>query len=172
MEDSSASDWFYLASKEGIRIEDLANSYAGPRGCGPDNNYQGPVYFFLDRVLSKALWREMNINAKLFSKRVSSKQEINARKGIGKFTGRQLLWMIYDHLKTDSENKVAFNMEDLLKIQWVGDAPEQIASFYYWWNDTTELLPEKVGERYLRDLLFTQLEKVQTSFLRRGSPAP
>ena len=94
MEDSSASDWFYLASKEGVHIEELANSYAGPYGCGPDNNYDGPVYFFLDRQLAKALWKDMTIHARFFFKRVCMNQEINMRAFIPKFTGRQILWLI------------------------------------------------------------------------------
>ena len=81
------------------------------------------------------------------------------RGGQPHFTGRQLLWLIYDHLKTDNENKIAYNMEDLLTIRWCGDKPEEVATFYYWWIDTTELLPEKLGERYLRDLLFKEMER-------------
>ena len=84
IEVQSVSDWFYYISKDGVSLADIECSYSGPLNCGPKgkgNKYVGPVYFFLDRALARALWRESNLNTKTFGKCITSKQEHLMRDG-------------------------------------------------------------------------------------------
>ena len=47
----------------------------------------------------------------------------------GVFTGRQVIWSIYDHYRRRDCNVTMYGYEDLGKIEWLGDECWQMAKF-------------------------------------------
>ena len=72
-------------------------------------------------------------------------------------TGRQLVWLIFDHLRLNTDMSMVYDIEDITQLQYSGDA--KIHSFYRLWFMMTEECAVKLPERTLRNILLKKLEK-------------
>ena len=75
--------------------------------------------------------------------------------------GRQVVFMIYEWLKTDEYLATVFSISDLTDIVWMGDRPAEMQRFLTVWDNIIRNLEDKtaVNEKTMRDLMFRQMKK-------------
>ena len=70
--------------------------------------------------------------------------------------GRQLVWMIFNHFRLNSDMKMLYDIEDIAQLEWMGD--QKIHSFYRIWFMMTKECEVPLPERTLRNMLSRKLE--------------
>ena len=71
--------------------------------------------------------------------------------------GRQILWMMYHHFRTNRDLGKIYGIVDLAKIEWRGD--KHIESFRNDWEMLVEGLPHRTERSVLAELLLEQMTK-------------
>ena len=80
--------------------------------------------------------------------------------------GRQLIFMLIEHLKTnDSCRALNCTIRELSDVLWLGDTPGQMQRFYDVWVDVAGSQGSDVSEATLKEMLLVQLKS-----LRRYAP--
>ena len=70
--------------------------------------------------------------------------------------GRQIVWMIYNHFKTNPNLAPVYSIVDLTALKWMGD--NNIHTFRHMWNFITRNMVEKLRDNSLADLLYSQMK--------------
>merc|ERR1711954_422863 len=73
-----------------------------------------------------------------------------------------ILWMLYQHFRTNRDLSYINSIVDMYEIKWRGD--KEIETFRNEWEMMIESLPEKTSQNTLAILLYTQMS--QSSVLR------
>ena len=133
--------WIRLVDRPGIKMKQLDP---------PGRNYRT-----LDCKLATAL---LKFQTGEFGRRVNIMKKRVMRKDKGKLLcGRQILWMLYNHFRTNKNLGQIHSIVDLARIQWRGDG--QIEAFRNDWESLVEGLPYKTSRTYMAELLLDQLTK-------------
>ena len=69
--------------------------------------------------------------------------------------GRQILFMIYHHYKTNEEAGALYDLADLMAVKWQGDG--NLESFLHTWDSVLLGMREEPPEHYLEILFHTQV---------------
>ena len=112
-----------------------------------------------------------------FAKTVSIKEQRNVREKSCPLTGRQLLWMIYDHSRTNTSLEGVFKSVDMMTLNWKGDSISDMIGFRYDWDYMLEHSAGHVATRnkaewYLVNLGKSQVLKSQVDEVRRKRYKP
>jgi len=146
----NAVEWFFTVSLENVPFDSLLlPNY-------PSSKFPSKSFIFLDRRLAKALMK-LSSTTGAFSTKVSQAQEAQLSECQKLLSGRQILWLIYDYLKTNDDMQLSYGLRDLQEIVWLGDA--HLTTFYNLWIDTAEKLREELSDQTMRELLLEQMKQ-------------
>jgi hypothetical protein len=87
--------------------------------------------------------------------KTAQKKEMNTHNR--PLNGRQILYKIYQFLRTNSTCANYFNIEDLQRLQYPGDDPEKVDLFLTNWIETTEGMRSTIDDKELGELLFKRI---------------
>ena len=79
------------------------------------------------------------------------------RKDKSLLTGRQLLWLMFRYLRTNSTMDIVYSVTDLEKLKWTDD--NKAHTFLHYWDYIIQGMKNKLPEDTLEDMLATQLRK-------------
>ena len=100
-------------------------------------------------IIISGLMRERD-----FWKRVFNEKEKHRKSMF--LTGRQVAWMICEHVKISDTDGAVLDIADLLKIELKG---ENVQTFDTKWDETINAMQKRPDEEPLENLYFKQLEK-------------
>ena len=81
-------------------------------------------------------------------------KELAALKSNNCITGRQVLHMVYDWLRTDEHMSVMYGHVDLLEIPWMGDRANDMQKLCNCWDNVLDNMQEALSDIVKRDLLY------------------
>ena len=115
----------------------------------------GVQWYTLDNKLACALLAVLPMALKRKIK-VEQKKEMNQHNHT--LNGRQILYHIYQFLRTNSTMHNFFNVEDLQMLTYPGDDPDKVELFMNNWVETTEGMRTSIDEKELAELLYKRLK--------------
>ena len=71
------------------------------------------------------------------------------------FAGRQILFMVYEHFRTNKNLGLVYTIFDLSRVTWLGD--EKLKTFRNNWETTIAGMVSEVDDAHLTELLLTQM---------------
>ena len=92
------------------------------------------------------------------------------------FAGRQILFMVYEHFRTNKNLGLVYTIFDLARVQWLGD--EKLETFRNNWETTIAGMASEVEDAHLTELLLSQmmnsreLKEQVTQFRKRDPDDP
>ena len=66
--------------------------------------------------------------------------------------GRQILHILFEHLKTDRHMAAMYSVQDVFNLKWIGDSDEQILTFNAQFDDTTSGVGTLLDDNAIRDV--------------------
>ena len=119
----------------------------------------GPHYESLDNKLAWALTRMADKSGE-FARRIANVK----RKVYGRITdsggrmlgGRQILWILYKHFRTNKDMGQIFTIVDLLKVKWRGDS--QIERFRNDWENMVVNMHHNISRDQLAAILLDHMK--------------
>ena len=156
----NVTKWIKAVEGKNMKLKTLAKS--------------GKGFETLDMKMASAIHKTLHGE---FGKTVSIKEQRNIREHYRPLTGRQLLWMIFDHTRTNHSLEGVFKSVDMMTLQWKGDGVADMVSFR---NDWDYMLEHSVGhvssankaEWYLVNLGKSVVLKSQVDEIRRKRYKP
>ena len=137
---TKVTKWIMTVDKIGTKFEDLAEP--------------GKGFNRLDRKLAAAL--TPTIEGELARRiLVKKRQQLNEQGVL--ISGRQVLWMVYDHFRTNKRLGLVYTITDLAKVEWLGD--EKLAQFRNNWEDRVCSMATEINEDTLANMLCDHLMK-------------
>ena len=109
----------------------------------------------LDAQLAAALIKTLPEQLRV---RVQAK-EMEAYKNDATITGRQIVHVMYDWLRTDAHMSTFFSVHDLSQATWLGGKPADMEKFMQSWDHILEHMQYTMPPDCLRDLFFRMIEK-------------
>ena len=134
------SKWITQVDTVGTKFEDLAEP--------------GKGFSRLDRKLAAAL--TPTIEGEL-ARRILIKKRQQLNDSTRLMTGRQVLWMIYDHFRTNKRLGLVYTITDLAKIECLGD--DKLAHFRNNWDDRVCSMATEINEDTLANMLCDHMMK-------------
>ena len=115
-----------------------------------------PRFRTLDQRLAFALVATIKAECQILATKLQTLDEKALLQG-KLLKGRQLVWLIFDNFRLNTDMSMVYDIEDITQLQYSGDA--KIHSFYRLWFMMTEECEVKLPERKLRNILLKKLEK-------------
>ncbi|MDP7560282.1 MAG: hypothetical protein QF745_07055, partial [Planctomycetota bacterium] len=79
-------------------------------------------------------------------------------------TGRQLVWIVLKSTESTEADAFITSYENMMEMQWYGDAMYQIVEFYYEWLRMKKNMAKNICNETLRNILYGKLEKHSKAF--------
>ena len=127
-----------MVEKRGTKLEDLADP--------------GKGFSTLDRKLAAAL---TPIVAGELMRRINNAKRALLKQDGKLFSGRQILFMVYEHFRTNKNLGLVYTIFDLSRVSWLGD--DKLETFRNNWESTIAGMATDVEDAHLTELLLTQL---------------
>ena len=141
-EDEVVTRWLLRVERDGMTFDRLKQS--------------GDGFRTLDQKLAAAL-------SKIFSGELARKLSIAERRNLREnerlLTGRQKLFSMYEHFRTNDSMSYAHDITDLTAVAWCGDGDDQIERFRNNWDGTIAGMVEEPNEKLLTEILLEQMVK-------------
>ena len=118
------------------------------------------LFVSLDAKLAFAL---LKILPAALKRKVPRAQDVELRDHYSVMNGRQILFMIYHHLRTNPTLSTFYNIEDLQDVQWGGDSVEAIEKFLDDWLRVTQGMRDQLSDAQLAEVLFIQRNTSKSS---------
>ena len=135
---TKVTEWIMKVDKVGTKFEDLAEP--------------GKGFNRLDRKLAAAL--TPTIEGELARRiLIKKRQQLNDQGVL--ISGRQVLWMVYDHFRTNKRLGLVYTITDLAKVEWLGD--EKLAQFRNNWEDRVCSMATEIDDDTLANVLCDHL---------------
>ena len=115
-------------------------------------------FAYLDQKLAVELIGTVPTNLKL---RIE-KKELEALEKDETLKGRQVAWMVLEHYQTNTNMSSMYGMQDLLRLDWKGDQPDQMESFLKSWDFLVRVVDTKFNESVYRDIFYESVSKSAT----------
>ena len=77
----------------------------------------------------------------------------------GLITGRQIAHILCMRLRTNDKMAMVYSINDLCRVTWQGDTPEQVSRFKDRWEKILDNMSTKLDDDTLRDLLLEQMSQ-------------
>ena len=143
-DDSKEVDWFNEVSKPGSTMDGLADSGA-------------KRFRSLDLKLGASLGAVVRDSGSENLIDDLAEKNLEAMSSGAVLKGRQVLWLLFNHFKTNPSLTPVYSIVDLMGLGWWGD--DSMHGFRHMWNFITRNMAEPLNENTLRDLLLERLNK-------------
>ena len=133
------------------------------KACAPDATFESlddpgePRYQSLDTMLATALQARVKTGE---LGRALAKKTVSALRKNKLITGRQIVYMVADHLRLNDSMSMVCSTTDITAIKWRGDTPEQVSQFKSNWENVLDNMDPNVeiGDEALRNILCEQMK--------------
>ena len=97
----------------------------------------------LDQKLAVAMLPTIKTDNHILATKIQSLEEEEINKG-RLIKGRQIVWLIFDHLKLNTHMKLLYSLEDLVNLKYLGD--NKVHTFMRFWNVFVSKLDVKLTD--------------------------